>query len=302
MFERLLVPLDGSDLAESVLPAAVYLAERFHATLILFHALEQNAPTTVHGAHHLSDLTEARAYLDALANRLDRPGLMIERHAHASREPDVAKSITRHANALNAQLIVLCAHGRSGLREALVGRIAQRVIHQGATHVFLFRPGKIDDWHCQKILVPLDSAPVHEPALPIAAEFARVCQASIEVITVVPTASTLSAERAAASTFLPTTTNAVLDLAERGAVDYLQKITGKLLADGLSVKGQVARGDAASEILAGAERAGADLIVLATHGRGTIEAFWAGSMTPQVIERAAAPLLLVHVTGEEAAR
>ncbi len=302
MFKRLLVPLDGSDLAESVLPAAIYLAERFQATLILFHAMEQNAPTTIHGAHHLSNLAEANAYLDALATQLNRPDLTIERHVHAAKEPDVAQSITRHANALNAQLIILCAHGRSGLRQTLVGSIAQRVIHQGATHVFLLRPDLKADWQCQKILVPLDSAPVHEPALPIAAEFARVCQASIEVITVVPTASTLSVERAATSTFLPTTTNAVLDLAERGAVSYLEKIKGQLAADGLNVKGQVARGDAATEILSSAERSSADLIALATHGRGSIEAFWAGSVTPQVIARAKSPLLLVRVSGEEAKR
>jgi nucleotide-binding universal stress UspA family protein len=301
MFKRLLVPLDGSDLAESVLPAAVYLAERFNATITLFHALEENPPATIHGARHLTDLAEARAYLDELATRLDRPGLMIERQVHSEKEPDVAQSITRQANALDAQLIVLCAHGRSGLREALVGSIAQRVIHQGAAHVFLLRPGGINEWHCHKILVPLDSAPVHEPALPIAVEFARACEASIQVITVVPTASTLSAERAATGTFLPTTTTALLDLAERGG-RLSGKITSTLLADGLSVNGRVERGDPANEILSGADREGADLIVLATHGRGSIEAFWARSVTPQVIARAKAPLLLVRVSGEEAAR
>lgn len=301
MFTRFLVPLDGSDLAESVLPAAVYLTEQFNATLILFHALEQNPPATVHGARHLTDLAEARAYLDAIAARLNRPNLTIERHVHPS-EPNVAQSITRHANALNAQLTILCAHGRSGLREALVGSIAQQVIHQGTTHVFLLRPGPKADWKCHKILLPLDSAPVHEPAMPIAGEFARVCDASLLLITVVPTASTLSGERAATSTFLPTTTNAMLDLAERGAVDYLEKMTGKLLAEGMNAQGLVTRGDAAIEILSSAERSGADLIVLATHGRGSIEAFWARSVTPQVIARATSPLLLVRVSGEEAKR
>ncbi len=302
MFKRILVPLDGSDLAESVLPTAVYLAEHLQAAIILFHALEEHAPTTVHGAHHLSDLTEARTYLDDLATRLNKPSLSIERHIDAEKETDVAQSITRLASTLNADLIVLCAHGRGGLRDALVGSIAQQVIHQGATPVFLLRPRAADDWHCHKILVPLDSAPVHEPALPIAAEFAHVFGASIQLITVVPTLSTLSAERAAASTFLPTTTNAVLDLAERGALDYLQKIAEKLSSDGLNANADVARGDAANEILNATERMGADLIVLATHGRGSIEAFWAGSVTPQVISRAASPLLLVRVSGEEAAR
>src|SRR5207302_1377683 len=53
MFNHLLVPLDGSKLAEAILPAAAAWAERLHARLTLLHITEKNAPATIHGEHHL---------------------------------------------------------------------------------------------------------------------------------------------------------------------------------------------------------------------------------------------------------
>jgi nucleotide-binding universal stress UspA family protein len=188
------------------------------------------------------------------------------------------------------------------MKSVLVGNVAQQVVQQDTRPVFLVRPNKNPEWQCRKILVPLDSATVHEPALPVAVEFARACGASLQALTVVPTLKTLSAERAATGAFLPRTMNAVLELAERGAREYVENIAQKLTADGLSASSNIARGDAANEIVSAAEHSGADLIVLATHGRKNIDAFWSGSVTPPIITRAACPVLLVRVSGEESAR
>lgn len=302
MFKKILVPLDGSRLAESILPTAEYLATKFGATLILLHAIEKRAPQTVHGDRHLSDAPGANAYLEQIAAQLVRAGVPTEKHVHAAEEADVAQSVSRHAKELGADLIMLCTHGESGLRDVLIGNIAQQVIHQGDTPVFLLRPGKTTAWRCQRILVPLDSAPVHEPALPIAVEFAHACNAALHIITVVPTMKTLSAERAATGAFLPTTMNAVLELAERGGKEYIENIGRKLTDEGLDTISSIARGDAATEIVSTAERLAGDLIVLATHGRGSIDAFWSRSVTPLVIAHAPCPLLLVRVSGEESAR
>lgn len=304
MFKRLLVPLDGSRLAESVLPATHFLAERFQATIVLFHAIEQDARATIHGQRHLLDVAEAQAYLNEIAARLARPGMSVEKNVHPTQEANVARSIIEHVTELNADLIILCAHGSGGLRDVLIGNIAQQVIQRGTTPVFLVQPKTSDiapTFDCRKILVPLDGTPNHEPALPVAAELAHVCDAALHLLTVVPTTGTLSAERAATGMLLPTTMSAVLDLAQRGAVEYLQETTARLLVDRLRASAEVARGDAAPTILDAAERTRADLIVLATHGRGNIDAFWAGSVTPRVLSRAIVPVLLVRMTGEEAA-
>jgi nucleotide-binding universal stress UspA family protein len=155
---------------------------------------------------------------------------------------------------------------------------------------------------CHKVLVPLDGTPSHEPSLPVATAIARAYGAELHLLTVVPTTSTLSAERAGTGLLLPSTMTAVLDLAQRGAVEYLQKTIAGLLADGMSATAAVGRGDRSSVILKEAESSGSDLIVLATHGRANIDAFWSGSVTPKVLGRSDVPVLLVRVTGEEAVR
>lgn len=305
MFQRILVPLDGSHLAESVLPATVYLAEHFNATIILFHAVEVDAPATVHGQRHLMSAPEAQAYLEETAARIARPDITIEKNVHPAEPARVAHSIIEHVTELNADLIVLCAHGSGDLRGVLVGNIAQQVIQRGTTPVFFIRPADdqaVPPFKCEKVLVPLDSTPNHEPALPIASELAEKCGAMLHLLTVVPTAGTLSAERAATGMLLPTTMTAVLELAQRGAVEYLQATTARLLASGTPSAATVARGDPPSAILSAVEREGADVIVMATHGRGNFDAFWSGSVTPKVLSKTNVPVLLVRVMTEEVAR
>ncbi len=304
MFKRLLVPLDGSQLAESVLPPTLFLAEHLQATIILFHALERDAPATVHGERHLLDEAEAQTYLADLAARLARPDLSIETNVHPVKESDVARSLIDHIAELHADLIALCAHGQGGLRDMFVGNIAQQVLQRGETPVLFVRPRmeSAPAFVCRKILVPLDSTAIHEPALPVAAEIARACGAALHLLTVVPTTGTLSAERAGTGLLLPATMTAILDLAQRGAVEYLQNTTARLMAEGVAATAVVVRGDTTSAILENADSAQADLIVLATHGRANIDAFWSGSVTPKVLSRSNMPVLLVRVTGEEAAR
>ncbi len=122
MFKRLLLPLDGSRLAESVLPPALFLAERFGATIVLFHAIEQDAPATVHGQRHLMTREDAQQYLTQVAARLAQPGLSIETDIHTMEQSNMARSIREHISELRADLVCLCAHGRGGPPGQAVGR------------------------------------------------------------------------------------------------------------------------------------------------------------------------------------
>lgn len=304
VFTRLLVPLDGSRLAEAVLPAAVYFAERFRATLILLHIVEAAAPAEVHGDRHLTDEAEACSYLDGLAARLARPDLRIESEVHPAREADVALSITEHTSELKANLVMLCSHGRGGLRDVVVGGIAQQVIQRGSTPVFLVpaQAAAATAFACRRILVPLDGDPVHEPALAVATDVARACAAALHLLTVVPTSGTLSPERAATGVLLPSTTTAILDLVQRGAVDSLRERTRRLSAQGIKASAEVLRGDPAASIVEEAARMQADLIVQATHGRTALGAFWSGGVTPKILSQTATPVLLVRVSGAESPR
>jgi nucleotide-binding universal stress UspA family protein len=304
MFNRLLVPLDGSALAESVLPTTKYFAEKFGATVVLFHALEQGARSTVHGERHLLNVDEAETYLEDIAARFASPNLKIETDVHPVKEVDVARSIIEHIEELKGDLVVLCAHGGGRLRDLFVGNIAQQVVARGTSPVLFIHPRmeNAPTFECRKILIPLDSTPHHEPALPIASEMARQCGSELNLLTVVPTTNTLSAERAGTGMLLPTTMTAVLDLAQRGAVEYLQSTAARLLADGIATTAQVMRGDPAAGVLQIAKSHRADLIVLATHGRTNAGAFWSGSVTPKILARAHIPVLLVRMLGEEAER
>ena len=301
MFRNLLVPLDGSTLAESVLPAAAFLGEAVRARITLLHIMEQNAPATIHGQPHLTDPDQAEAYLEGLAARLASPTRPVARHVHRAEEGDVAGAIVRHAEELGADLIVLCTHGWGGLRDWLFGSIAQQVLQRGTIPIVLLQPtttGAAPPFACRGVLVPLEGPEAPEPALPVALGLARACYATLHLVMVVPTPGTLSGAQAPAGVFLPMTTAALLDLEEGEAREYLQRVRERLRAEGLRVTGEVGRGDPVTSLAKAAERAGADLVVLATHGRRGLEAYWSASVAPRLLGCIGRPVLLVRVGDE----
>src|SRR3990172_1203422 len=94
---HLLVPMDGSRLAEAVLPAVSELARRCGARVTLLHVLEWAAPATIHGQSHLTGAQAAMEYLTRLRESLVEQGLCVEVHIHSNPERDVAASIVEHA-------------------------------------------------------------------------------------------------------------------------------------------------------------------------------------------------------------
>ena len=295
MFKHLLVPLDGSKLAEAVLPAARAWAERLHARLTLLHITEKNAPAKIHGEHHLASTREAETYLAALAATLARPGLAVQWHVHEA-EASIAQMIVDQAAELKTDLIVLNTHGSSDLREKLLGSIAQHVLREGRVPVLLIRPQRDTlpgDRPILNILLPLDGERVHETALPIALELAEALGATIHLLNVAPTAETLTGEDSVPGVVLPNAMRAVLDLAQRGGEEYLQRVRATIA---LATTADVARGDPAKMIALAAQKVNADLIIMATHGRMGLGAFWSASVAPKVLDAVVAPLLLVRAS------
>ncbi len=123
-FKRILVPLDGSRLAESILPIATALARCLHMKVSLLHIIEERAPQTVHGFPHLTSANEAEAYIESVAAGLGSD-LEVERHVHCTEEHSVALSIALHAGELEADMIALCTHGRGGLSRVVSGSRVQ---------------------------------------------------------------------------------------------------------------------------------------------------------------------------------
>ncbi len=298
MFTRLLIPLDGSRLAEAVLPAAAYLAKTLNIPVTLLHIIERNAPEEIHGEAHLTNETEAHAYLELISRKDYWPEVDIERHVHTAEVTDVAESIVAHANELQTDLIILCTHGRGGLRSLVIGTIAQQVINHGKTPALVIQAdqaGISPSFACKKMLVALDGKSAHEEGLRVAAEFAGDCGASLHLATVIPTRRELLMEQAATARFLPGSTSAMLDLSVSGAENYLQALVHRYAQKGLAVTAEVLRGEPAAMLIRAAELSHVNLIVLGTHGKSHMDAFWSGSLTPQIAKGTYIPLLLVPI-------
>ena len=243
MFTRLLIPLDGSKLAEAVLPAAAYLAKTLEIPVTLLHIIERNAPEEIHGETHLTNEAEARTYLDSIASQKYWPDVVIESHVHTAEVTDVAESIVAHANELQTDLIVLCTHGSGGLRSLVIGTIAQQVINLGRTPVLVIQAdqsGVSAIFDCRRMLIALDGKPDHEKGLRVAAELAENCEAGLHLVTVVPTRRELLMEQAATARFLPGSTSALLDLSVSSAENYLLDLVHEYAQRGIPHNGRSA--------------------------------------------------------------
>lgn len=295
MFKHLLVPLDGSRLAEAALPAAAVLAAALDASVTLLHIIERDAPAEIHGERHLTRKDEAFAYLEEVAKNAFPPDVKVSTHVHRAEVTDVARSIVDHTDELEPDLIVMCTHGQGGLRDLLAGSIAQQVTGMGATPVLLIRPeeGAQPTPRFNRILLAMDGKTEHERGLEVVGEMAKKLNARLHLLTVIETLGTLGGKEAATGRLLPSATAAMLDLAEEGACEHLQTHLDDFAGQGVDVSAEVLRGDPAQVIAQTAKEEGDRLIVLGTHGKAGTGAFWHGSVAPRVLAQTHIPLLLI---------
>jgi len=141
--ERILVPVDGSELAERVFPYVHELAGRLGAAVILLRAVAPEEQIQV-GTDPVADPTPlveserhgAEGYLTDLANRLRALGLTVEEHCA---EGPPAQAIVERALELSADVIVMSTHARHGLGRLLLGSVADEVLRHAPCPVFLIR-------------------------------------------------------------------------------------------------------------------------------------------------------------------
>lgn len=175
MFNKILVPLDGSSLAGSVLPHVITLAQTTGAEVILAHVIEQNStPDRVRSLDPVNwrlRQVEAETYLDGVKHRLqDIQG--IGPVTTVFLEGQAAEWITDFAHEHNVDLIMLSSHGRSGLTPWNISGTAQKIIWRAYTSIFLARAYHQDQANQQqaqyrRTLVPLDGSQRAEFVLPV---------------------------------------------------------------------------------------------------------------------------------------
>lgn len=146
MFHKILVPLDGSELSESAIPAALEVARRFGASLVLFraavlpeHLMVSPVPLAPGAYSHLQDeiVTGTREYLDAVKARLSGEGVPVDTGLVSG---DAASRILEYAETQGIDLIVMCTHGRSGFQRWLFGSVAEKVMRHSTCPVLSVRP------------------------------------------------------------------------------------------------------------------------------------------------------------------
>lgn len=296
MFKHLLVPLDGSRLAEAVLSPVELIAAKCGAAVTLFHVLEQHPPEQIHGEPHLAEAGAAAGYLGSVADRLRGKGLTVDLHVHDEPEGDVARSITRHAHEYGSDLIVLATHGSGGMREMVFGSIAQQVIGCGPTPVLVIHPEGMDDpFELHKLLIPWDGKPGHSSSIPLARELAGVMEASAQFVSVVPKRTDLGGTtEGAVGKLLPTAMAALLDHREAETERQLAELAQEWQADGVPTRARVLRGDPTTMILQALKEQQSDLLILATHTKKGWSAFWSGSVAPRVMSQWHRATLLVR--------
>jgi len=145
MYQRILVPLDGSTLSEAVLPHAEKLARALNVEIVLLHVDVSPAPTFEPPTSPLAPPPEEvkimhadeKHYLKIMCDKLEREGLRV---TYLLRDGMVAETILEAAEIEQADLIAMATHGRTGMLKLLLGSVAEQVLHRSRIPVMLIRP------------------------------------------------------------------------------------------------------------------------------------------------------------------
>lgn len=296
MYRQILVPLDGSLLAERALPLATWLAARLGSRILLVRAVwVQTFPGADPTAAQVAAVQEAEAYLRGVAARLAERAIPTD---IAVPYAPPAEGILLEAGLRGADLIVLSTHGRSGLGRWLYGSVAEAVLARSPLPVVLVRASapealwEREPWRA-RLLVPLDGSPLAEEALPHAVGLARALEATVVLVHAVPPPVLPLAEFSLAGAMALPDADPI-EQARRAATAYLETVAARLAAQGVQTQTTVVEGAAATAILEVSRAVGAVLIVMATHGRTGLGRLLFGSVALEVLHRGDRPLLLVR--------
>jgi nucleotide-binding universal stress UspA family protein len=289
MATRILVPLDGSHLAEQALSCATRLGQGLPAELVLLRAISTppQAQHALGGAGsrantEVEDL-EARAndYLQGMAHSLRETNPTV--HCVVQHGP-AAKAIVDCAEKMHMQEIVMATHGYGGLRRWRNGSVADRVLQAASAPVLLVRGCEQNSRDtrapisCRRILVPLDGSDRAEQVLPPVKAIARALGCEVILFQVSPV-------------FL---FECSCQAAERMARAYLTRVASRLEDQGIQCSVAIGTDLVAESIVQFAKTNHVDMIAMSTHGRTGIARWALGSVAARVLRTGNMPILLVR--------
>ncbi len=295
MFKRILVPLDGSEAAEIVLPYVHEIAGRDGAQVVFVSVSEAKLDDA--NARHLYG-----SYLQQLTNRVNQglwdlgaaPAVQVRSEVLIGRPAD---EILRYADFINAGLIIMASRGASGQGPWLLGNIAAKVLRATNRPVLLIRgphpQPNVGEQLISRILVPLDGSLIGAAAIPLAEVFAETLDAEIVLLHSVQPSSVTSTF-ADAGTTIPEAL--VVSASKDAATSYLDGIRRDLSKKELAVSAFVTTGSPAEQIVDYAKSSSIDLIAMSSHGRTGIGRWVFGSVADKVLHAGDTPILLVRAT------
>lgn len=287
MFERILVPLDGSSLAKQVFPYVAALARAFRSEVILISIYEPEE-TEYGEACKLYIDDEA----DALKKLIGDTAVTVSAESHCG---VAANEILRLADEHKASLIMMTSHGRSGIVPWSLGGTVNKVLHKVGVPLLVVRakekPSAADKADLfGLILLPLDGSQNGEAALPYVADITRKLGSELCLLKVVEPGKHV--HTIGGLDYIPFK-DMDISARKKEALQYLEGIGARLADIKGKIKPEVRVGDAAREILKSTESKRSSLIAVSSHGDSAIEAWAHGSVTYKVLYSSKQSILFV---------
>ncbi len=292
MIRTILVPLDGSPLAEQAIPYAETIARAADAQVVLTRAVPSRGWWAMGGDERVAKrFAEAEEYLAGVATTLHTPSApLTATYAGTPRQAILDEVRIRHAD-----LVVMATHDRTGLVRLVRGSVAADVLAGCPVPVLLVQPAAAEAKATRgpgetSVLVPLDGTRFSEAALPVASEIAGLLSARLRLVTAMPGPTEVLRDDAG---FVVATIDQVADDELRHGYQYLDTAWKRAARERQPAPDlSVPLGAPAESIVTEAQEQEPALIVMATHARRGIDRWRRGSTTEAVLHRAGRPLVV----------
>jgi nucleotide-binding universal stress UspA family protein len=301
MVRDILVPLDGSEFSESSLPVAVDLARRSGAVLHLVRVHDAPQPPFSDGLGLFDPRWPERARsldrgrLEELTARYAAPaGLQTKVRLL---DAPVAAALANYVTRERIGMVVMTTHARSGLSRAWLGSVADDLVRSLTVPVLLLRPddsGQVEapSFDGRALLVPLDGSAQAETALGPARELARLYDAPVVLLNVMPPLYLATAPGSDAVAMFDSEWYGVEN--DRAAT-YLERMAETIADEVPAVRSVIAtHAQPAVAILEAVRSTGAGIVVMATQGRAGVARWALGSVADKVIRAGDVPVLAVR--------
>ena len=302
MYDRILVPLDGSKLAEQVLPYVKLIGKRLDAQIELFQAVASpplDLADPQHGVYidtiAAGLLNRAETELQTAAEPLRQDGLTVTCRATMD---NPAEGIVAEAEKDPSTLIAMSTHGRSGLARWVLGSVTDKVLHAATNPLLIVRSREKEiytpDVELREVIVPLDGSDLAEKVLPHVAAIAKSLDLAVTLVRVTPPVGSFYGHMDLITSSQQATLNTEADIRARA---YLNEIEGRVREGGVGeVKNLYIHGNPPEVIVDLARGTAHSLVAMTTHGRSGVGRWLLGSVTDRVVRHSGDPVLVIRAT------